>query len=338
MTWFLTVLDILIFIALIMVAAVQPVRSTMSNFELTRRKEQGDKTASALIRRERLLGDVFSLQRIALALLLVIFVAVTVPLLGWFFGILLAVIVALEYGALARIDAIWHMPQRYYERFEPALLNFVEKYQGLFKFVRGVSPARQDAKLESREELKHLVSQSGSLLSSDEKNLILHGLQFGDRQVSEIMTPRSVIDTIDEKELLGPLVLNDLHKTGHSRFPVTHGDIDHIVGMLYVRNLMALDGKQHSTTAAKAMEPRVFYIHEDQSLSSALAAFLRTHHHLFVVVNQYRETVGLLSLEDVTESLIGHKIIDEFDAHDDLRAVAERNPRGNNEPKKHEDV
>lgn len=338
MTWFLTILDLLIFTLLIAVAAVQPQRSTMSNFELNRRKDQGDKTAAALIRREALLNDIFSLQRVGVALLLVIFVAITVPLLGWFFGIVLAVIVALEYGAMARLKTVWHLPQRYYEQCEPSLLNFVEKYQGIFKFVRSVSPAREDAKLESREELKHLVSQSGTLLSSDEKSLILHGLQFGDRQVSELMTPRSVIDSIDEKELLGPLVLDDLHKTGHSRFPVTQGDIDHIVGMLYVRNLMTLDGKQHSTTAAKAMEARVFYIHEDQSLSSALAAFLRTHHHLFVVVNHYRETVGLLSLEDVIEALIGHKIIDEFDAHDDLRAVAERNPRGNNEPKKREDV
>jgi CBS domain containing-hemolysin-like protein len=47
-------------------------------------------------------------------------------------------------------------------------------------------------------------------------------------------------------------------------------------------------------------------------------------------VNKYRETVGLLSLEDVMESLIGRPIIDEFDRHDDLRAVAARNPRGNN--------
>jgi CBS domain containing-hemolysin-like protein len=86
------------------------------------------------------------------------------------------------------------------------------------------------------------------------------------------------------------------------------------------------------------MKPRVLYIREDQTLQHALAAFLRTHHHLFIVVNEFRETVGLVTLEDVIEALLGRKIIDEFDAHDDLRAVALRNPRDNNEPEKGQDV
>jgi CBS domain containing-hemolysin-like protein len=189
----------------------------------------------------------------------------------------------------------------------------------------------------SREELEQLLRKE-TVLAESEKQLLLHGLTFGERRVIEIMTPRSVIDSINEKELLGPLVLDDLHKTGHSRFPVIQGDIDHVVGVLHIRDLFVLDAKQRSTTAAKAMEPRVFYIREDQSLQSALAAFLRTHHHLFVVVNEFRETVGLLSLEDVIEALLGRRIIDEFDAHDDLRAVAAHNSHANNEPRKHEDV
>ena len=86
------------------------------------------------------------------------------------------------------------------------------------------------------------------------------------------------------------------------------------------------------------MEKRVFYIREDQTLQHALNAFIRTHHHLFVVVNEYRETVGVLSLEDVMEALLGHEIVDEFDAHDDLRKVAERNPRKNNQPTGHTNV
>jgi CBS domain containing-hemolysin-like protein len=86
------------------------------------------------------------------------------------------------------------------------------------------------------------------------------------------------------------------------------------------------------------MDPKVYYIHEDQTLEHALAAFLKTHHHLFVVVNEYRETVGILCLEDVIEALLGRKIVDEFDAHDDLRAVAAHNPRSNNSSSKSHDV
>jgi CBS domain containing-hemolysin-like protein len=217
-------------------------------------------------------------------------------------------------------------------------LNFVEKFAGVIKFLRSAIPdvpARD--RLDSREELHYLVQHSGGLITEDEKKLITHGLSFDTRTVSEILTPRSVIDTIDKKELLGPLVLDDLHKTGHSRFPVIDGDTDHIIGILHIHDLLTLDSKR-STTAEKAMEARVFYIREDQTLAHALAAFLRTRHHLFIVVNEFRETVGVLSLEDVMEALLGRKIIDEFDAHEDLRAVAARNIRANNHPVKREDV
>jgi len=176
------------------------------------------------------------------------------------------------------------------------------------------------------------------LLSADEKHLIANGLGFADKPVSDVMTPRGVIDSISKRELLGPLVLDDLHKTGHSRFPVIDGDIDHVVGMLYIQNLLTVDSGKRSTTAEKTMEPRVFYIRHDQTLGHALAAFLRTHHHLFIVINEFRETVGLLSLEDVIEALLGRKIVDEFDTHEDLRVVAARNPRGNNHPETREDV
>lgn len=84
----------------------------------------------------------------------------------------------------------------------------------------------------------------------------------------------------------------------------------------------------------KSYASEVFYIHGQKSLTRALHGFLKTRHHLFVVVNEYRETVGLLSLEDVIEALIGATIVDEFDAFDDLRAVAERNPNRNNQPER----
>lgn len=336
--WFLSFLSLLSFIILVMVSSVIPHRSRLSKFELNRRREAGDVSAKEALQREVTLGDVLSVQRVLSALFLVIFVALSVVALGWLWGIILAVVVALEYGAIARLPVVHDNSQKLYEKYEEQILRFVHDNEAVFKLLRNVSTSVGDTTLDSREELAHLVSGSGQLLSNDEKKLLLHGLEFGSRQVSEVMTPRGVIDSIGKKELLGPLVLDDLHKTGHSRFPVTDGDIDHIVGVLHIQDLFVLDGKQRSATAEKAMEPRVFYVREDQTLERALAAFLRTRHHLFVVVNEFRETVGLLSLEDVIEALLGRKIMDEFDKHDDLRSVAATNPRGNNEPQKHEDI
>jgi CBS domain containing-hemolysin-like protein len=331
-------LVVVFFALLLIVTAVDPKRSTLSLFELQRRQSNGESAAKEILHREVLLDDTLSLQRVLSALLLVIVVTLTISRFGWMLGLVIAVAVAIEYGAVARIGVIQRFSQRLYERYEQSILHFVEKFGGIIRFMRHNMPnIQKEMRLESREELEYLVAESRGIVTADEKSLLTHGLQFGRREVHEIMTPRGVIDSIDSKELLGPLVLDDLHKTGHSRFPVIEKDIDHVVGVLYAQDLLNLDIKR-SVTAGKAMDPHVYYIHEHQTLQHALAAFLRSHRHLFIVVNEFEETVGLLSLEDTIEALIGRTIVDEFDRHNDLRAVAKRNPRRNNQPKNREDV
>lgn len=310
-----------------------------SKFELKRRVELGDKEAEKTMTRENLLADVISLQRALVALMLVIFVVLSVVTFGWFIGIILAVIVAFEYGFIAHLGFIKSASQKIYNRFETYIIRFIQKTPYIFNILRStpVADISDSRPIASRQELQHLVDESVGVLSADEKTLIVHSLSFGDQLVSSIMTPKSMIDSIKNSEFLGPLTLDELHKTGHSRLPVIKGDIDHVIGILNLQSLLALDIKR-STTAEKAMESKVFYIHQNQSLQHALAAFLKTKHQLFIVVNEFRETVGLLSLEDVIEALLGRKIVDEFDAHDNLREVAMRNPHGNNHPENHQDV
>jgi len=312
------------FALLLIVGAMRPKHSGLSRYELDRRQKDGDPIAIASARREKLLPDIYTLQRIVMAVLLVIVTMLLLASFGWLVGGLIAMIVAISYGTILRLHLIQQTARTTYEHFEERLLAFIERHPRFTRFIRHAPHTRSaTVRLESREQLQYLISQSQRVLSADEKSLLIHGLQFSGRTVSEVMTPRLRIKSIDVKEMLGPLVLDDLHKTGHSRFPVVDKDIDHIVGMLYVYDLLSLNVKQ-STTAEKAMDPHVYYIRQDQTLQQALMAFLRAHHHLFIVVNEEQETVGILSLEDTIESLIGHKIIDEFDSHTDLRHVARR--------------
>lgn len=332
------ILTVLTFVALVMTTSISPVRSDVSRFELKRRSEGGDKESAKALERESSIGDIESLLHAISALLLVVFVLLSVTTLGWLIGGIVAVVVALEYGAIARLNIIKKWSNSLYQRIEDSMLRLTKKAPYLFTVLRSVpQPEGDNGRIDSREELQHLVDESIGVLSADEKKLITHSLSFGEKLVSSIMTPRSVINSIKKSEFLGPLTLDELHRTGHSRLPVIDGDIDHVVGILHLKNLLTLDIKR-STTAEKAMDPKVYYVRDDQTLQHALAAFLRTRHHLFVVVNEYRETVGLLALEDVIETLIGRKIIDEFDAHEDLRAVALHNPNDNNEPKKGENI
>ncbi|MDB5168334.1 MAG: exported protein of unknown function [Candidatus Saccharibacteria bacterium] len=329
---------VVIFIFLVIVSGFEPKRSGLSPFELERRKKSGELAATSIDRREKMLVDIISIKHILIALLLVTLTVSSIAWLGMLIGILISLLIALGYGAVARISLIHRQSLRIYHHSEQLLLDLIEKYPKLFRAVRHPLVAlNKNVHLGSREELLHLITQSQRILTTDEKSLMIHGLQFSSRKVKEIMHPRSKIDSIGAKELLGPLVLDALHKTGHTRFPVVDKDIDHVIGVLHVRDLLSLDTKR-SLTAEKAMEPRVFYIHQDQTLHHALMAFLRTYHHLFIVVNDDQETVGILSLEDTIETLIGRKIIDEFDAHSDLRRVARRNLRNTNRPTNREDV
>lgn len=329
---------VVIFALLLIISSFEPKRSELSHFELERRQKSGEPAAAAIAEREELLVDIISLKHILVALLLVTLTLVSIAWFGALLGVMLSLFIATSYGAIARLGPVHQQSQRVYRHSEQLLLDLIKKYPKLFRVIRHPLVAlNKEPRIESREELIHLITQSQRILMADEKSLMVHGLQFSSRKVSEIMRPRGKIDTIGAKELLGPLVLDDLHKTGHTRFPVIDKDIDHVIGVLHVRDLLSLDTKR-SVTAEKAMEPRVFYIHQDQTLHHALMAFLRTYHHLFIVVNEEQETVGIISLEDTIEALIGRKIVDEFDAHSDIRRVARRNARNANRPTNHVDV
>lgn len=326
MTTVYFILTLLWFAGLIVVTALAPRQARLSSFELSRRKDAGDDAAVLDVRRESLYQDIVSVQRALQSIFLVAFVLSAVGAFGWFLGALLSVVVSLEYGRIAATGIVRRQTAALYDRHEQHVLSYVERYQSFISWLRSAVPRQESVPVQSRQEFEHVVTQSQGVLTSDEKKLLLASLHFEDRKVHEIMTPKSVIDTIGRTEVLGPLVLDDLHKTGHSRFPVVDGDIDHVVGILYVHDVLTLDtSRKHTAKVESAMSSRVFYIREDHSLKQALSAFLSTHHHMFIVINEYRETVGLITLEDTLEALLGRKIIDEFDAHDDMRQVAARN-------------
>ncbi len=325
---FLLILTALTFILLMVVAAIRPSHSKLNLFELERRSELGDQHAKNALDREKLLGDVVSLQRVLIAVLQVVVVVLSELTFGLVFGIAVALIAALLYGSIARLGLIKKLSKKLYRYCEESVLNFIQKVPILVRFLRSapMSSGSHVLHIDSRQELQHLVAESDGVLTPEEKKLIVNSLSFNDELVRTVMTPRDSIVIVKKSDFLGPLTLDDLHKTGHSKLPVIAGDVDHIIGILHLEGLLALDIKR-STTAEKAMEPKVYYIHEGQTLQHALTEFLSTRHYLLIVINKARETVGLLTLEDVIEALLGRKIVDEFDSHDDPRTVALRNPR-----------
>lgn len=325
MTTFYLVLAIINLVLLIITAAVRPAHSDFSNFELARLGEAGDRKAKKALLREKRISDIYSLQRVFIAFLLVTFTLLIIAALGLGVGIITAIIIAIEYGAISSIGFIQKLSQKIYEKIERPILKFVRKNQIVMKFVRSnpINESKSDAHIDSLSELQYLVSESAGILSPDEKQLIVNSLSFNNQLVRTVMTPRNEISSIEKSEFLGPLVLNDLHQSGYSFLPVVNKDIDHIVGILNLKGMLNLDIK-NSSTAAEAMDKKVYYIHENQSLKQALAELISTQQHLLIVVNEDRETVGLVTIEDIIEALMGRKIVDELEGHENLIEVASR--------------
>lgn len=176
--------------------------------------------------------------------------------------------------------------------------------------------------LHSKDELLDVLEHTqieNSAFSKDELSIAVHALTFGDKQITEIMTPRSIVKYVRATDILSPVLLGELHESGFSRFPVIESEKGDYVGVLYSKDLGDLRANK---SVHEVMRQELYYVNEFTSLDNVLNAFLRTQHHLFMVVNEFEEVVGIVTIEDVLEQIIGRKIVDEFDQYADLRAVA----------------
>lgn len=216
------------------------------------------------------------------------------------------------------------------------LLNYLHP---VFSRLANATAPRRSAMfhtgLYEREDLvDFLETQRGmtdSRISEAEIDMAIHALTFGEKTVGEIMTPRRVVKMVSADDTIGPILLDELHDSGHSRIPVYGNTQSDILGVLYLRDLI---DARHGGKVHAEMEKKVFYVHEDEGLYQVLHAFIKTKHHLFVVVNSFEEYVGIVTIEDVIEQVVGHKIEDEFDKYDDMRAVAQSHAREEHESHK----
>ncbi|MDB5161050.1 MAG: exported protein of unknown function [Candidatus Saccharibacteria bacterium] len=190
------------------------------------------------------------------------------------------------------------------------------------------APLPTASKIYEKEDLLEFLTsqnrQRDNRISETELKMAFNALTFGDKKVGDVMTPLRVVRLVVEDEQIGPLLMDELHQTGFSRFPVVKTGTSKsanpdIIGTLFLRDLIGYEG---SGRVRELMQKKAYYINEAQNLRDALAAFLKTHHHQFAVVNNFEEVVGILSIEDVLEQILGAPVVDEFDRYDDLRAVA----------------
>lgn len=206
-------------------------------------------------------------------------------------------------------------------------LNYLHTpIDAIANFVRKHRPVRVHTGLYEREDLLELLDrqqvQSDNRIEAEELRIAQHALTFGQKIVRDVMTPRRMVHMVQADDVVGPILMADLHKTGHSRFPVYGAEKDEIVGTLYLRELMNV--KEGGLVKSVMRAKDVCYVHEERPLTDALQAVFKTRRHLMIVVNSFEEFVGIITIEDVLEQIVGRPIMDEFDQYEDIRAVAAR--------------
>lgn len=302
MAVFLSVLGVVIFVVLVLVEAGQASRAKVSLFELRRRRAAGDKKADETLRREELLMQVGALKAPLVGLLLVGLAVVLINLLGWGKGASLAVVGSLLYGRAAGLRVVKRLAARLYKKHEAKLLSFVARHEKKLRLLLGRKPLSQSvASLGSREELVHLL-ESSTIFSDEDKKLLESALSFNDKIVRDVMIPKSKVVTMKPGELLGPLVLDDLHKTKHEIFPVE--DKGEIVGLLDIRDHTALRRKE-SVYVRDVMQASVVRISQAEPLDEALRVLVAAKQPYLIVTSEDEHFSGLLGLGDVVRSLTG---------------------------------
>lgn len=177
-----------------------------------------------------------------------------------------------------------------------------------------------------REDLVELLrdAQKRNLLDADVLAMIEGALQVSDMQVKDVMIPRAQMVTVPI-EATPEEIIKLIVDSGHSRFPVVGSDKDEVVGILLAKNLLSFfHHKEENFNIENLVQPAVF-IPESKRLNILLKEFRDSRNHMALVVDEYGGVVGLVTIEDVLEQIVG-EIDDEHDTEEEswIQPMSER--------------
>ncbi|MDR0842581.1 MAG: hemolysin family protein [Acidobacteriota bacterium] len=165
---------------------------------------------------------------------------------------------------------------------------------------------------DATEEEIHAYLQAGEdegIIEEDDSRLIQSVVEFGNTLVREVMTPRLKIVACDEKTTLSEM-RNIMVRRSHSRIPVYRGDIDHIVGVVYIRRLMAQYIKVQNAkggefdSVASIIRP-VLSVPETKPVAKLLKELQERGDHLAIVIDEFGGVAGMVTIEDLVEEIVG---------------------------------
>ena len=178
---------------------------------------------------------------------------------------------------------------------------------GLARLVGVEAGEQSEAEHLAPEELRTVVFESGALLPSKHKGMLLNVLDLDQATVEDIMIPRNEVVGVD-LESSGDEILQQLAESSYTRLPVYEGDINRVVGILHLRRAAQIlrDGPEaFSPDVLKSYTDEPYFVPEATPLPTLLMNFQQKKRRMGLVVDEYGEVMGIVTLEDLLEEIVG---------------------------------
>lgn len=188
-----------------------------------------------------------------------------------------------------------------------------------------IRAGKADANSLTKEELLEsmLQGEDEGVIDEKESDFIENILNLRNIKVGEVLTPRSVVFAISETMTIKEVIATKTAIFKFSRIPIYRNNIEDVTGVVLTKKIFKQALIDDSVTLA-AIKKEIFSINENIPVSKALDMFIKKKDHMFLVIDSYDQTEGILTLEDCVETILGIEIMDESDTTEDMRELAKR--------------
>ena len=303
--------------------------SNMNEGRLEKQAKEGDKRASLLLLLwKKPTGSVHTLQFIVTGLHLfagVYVISEFPPLPRLCIGIVYWMLL-LAFGMYAPMKIAEKNTERWGKRFcritafltaaSVPFVKFLELVSYCLVRLFGIDP-KEDPEDLTEEEIMSMVNEGheqGVLLAS-EAEMIHNIFEFGDKEASDIMTHRNNITAIDS-QMPFKEALNFMLKESNSRYPVFEENLDHVIGVLYLKDAMRIhtsdEGLNRPVGSVEGLIREAVFVPETKNIDDLFRSMQSEKNQMVIVMDEYGQTSGLVTMEDILEEIVGN-IMDEYD-------------------------
>lgn len=310
---------------------------SINRYRLSHKAKQGDKSAiriSKLLERpDRLLGVILIGNNFVNNLAAAIATVIAIHFLGESLGPLAATfiltLVVLIFAEVTPKTLAALNPEQFARPASYALTPLLKILYPLVWIVNlignfllklfGVKPDQHQQDSLTSDELRTVVNEAGNLIPSRHQAMLLSILDLEKITVDDIMIPRQEVSGIDLEQDIEQ-ILDSLRFSQHTRLPVYKGDINDVIGILHLRGAIKLIAADNPTKGMLIQETREpYFIPESTPLQTQLLNFQKEKRRIGMVVDEYGDVQGLVTLEDILEEIVGEFTTDTLHHQDDIQ-------------------